>query len=67
MSFSLLLRCILVDTKMYNVIQVSDLTIPFSLPSTLVSAIMVMPACFRQDFVNEADSHNLLSDDGALW
>ena len=52
---------------MYNVIQVSDLTIPFSLPSTLVSAIMVMPDCFRQDFVNESDSHDLLSDDGALW
>ena len=57
----------MVDTKMYNVIQVSDLTILFSLPSTLVSAIMVTPACFRQDFVNETDSHDLLSDDGALW
>ena len=26
-----------------------------------VFAIMVLPACFRQDFVNEADSHIFLS------
>ena len=38
-----------------------DLTIPFSFPGTLVFAIMVLPACFRQDFVNEAGSHIFLS------
>ena len=32
-----------------------DLTVPFSLFGTLVFAIVVLPACFRQDFVNEAD------------
>ena len=37
-----------------------DLTIPFSIPGTLVFAIMVLPACFRQHIANESDSHIFL-------
>ena len=49
-----------------------DLTVPFSLSSSLVFAIegpaCVLPACFRQDFVNAASSQIFsLCDDGALW
>ena len=34
-----------------------DLPVPFSLPGTLDFAVVVLPACSRQDFVNETDSH----------
>ena len=44
-----------------------DLTIPFSLPSTLVFAIMVLPAYFLQHFVNEASSHIFLSAVAVHW
>ena len=38
-----------------------DLPIPFSLPSTLVFSMMVLPVCSSQDFANESDSHICLS------
>ena len=34
-----------------------NLRVSFLLPGTLVSAIEVVPICFRQHFVSEADSH----------
>ena len=43
-----------------------DLAGPSTLPCTLVFAIVVLPACFRKDFVNEADSNIFLSAIAAL-